>query len=117
MERSNRLPAFLAYLLLVFGCLYVFMFQRRNHLAMFHAKQSLAIVLTALIVPLIWGAVAWILVWLPFGFLLAMALFSLVIAAYIYLVGLWLLGIVYVSQNKIHSLPVIGSWAKRLPFG
>lgn len=115
METTNRFPAFMAYFLLIFGCLYVFIFQRKDTFAVYHAKQSLLIVLTALIIPLVWVVLTWLLSWLPFGFLLGVALFALVIATYLFLVAVWLLGMVNVSQSKIKPLPIIGDWAKQLP--
>ncbi|MCK6628982.1 MAG: hypothetical protein L6R45_27865 [Anaerolineae bacterium] len=115
METTNRFPAFLAYFLLIFGCLYVFIFERRDKFAVYHAKQSLLIVLTALAAPLVWAVVAWLLSWLPFGFLLGVALFSLVVATYIFLGVIWLLGMLYVSQTQAKPLPLIGGWAKWIP--
>lgn len=115
METTNRFPAFLAYVLLIFGCLYVFIFQRSDRFAMFHAKQSLLIILTALVTPLAWAVTTWLLAWLPFGFLLGVALFTIVIAIYIFLVLVWLLGLVNVSQTRSKPLPVIGGWARWIP--
>lgn len=116
MDTTNRIPAFLAYLLLIVGCLYVFIFEREDKFAVFHAKQSLLIMLTALLAPLVWAVGAWLISWLlPFGFALAVALFSLVVAAYLFLAGLWLLGMLYVSQTKVKPLPLIGGWAKWIP--
>ena len=111
----NRFPAFLAYLLLIFGCLYVFMFQRKDAFAVYHAKQSLLIMLTALAAPVVWAVVIWLLSWLPFGFLVGTTLFSLVIVTYISLVVIWLLGMVYVSQTKTKPLPIINFWARWIP--
>lgn len=115
METTNRIPAFLAYFLLIVGCLYVFIFQRQDEFAMYHAKQSLLIMLTALVTPVVWAIATWLISWLPFGFVLAVALFTLVIATYIYLAVLWLVGIIYVSQTKTKPLPIIGDWAKWIP--
>jgi uncharacterized membrane protein len=115
VETTNRFPAFLAYFLLIFGCLYVFIFQRKDEFAVYHAKQSLLIMLTALVIPIVWVAATWLLSWLPFGFLFGMALFSLVIATYIFLVAIWLLGMLHVSQIQTKPMPIIGNWAKWIP--
>jgi uncharacterized membrane protein len=117
METPNRLPAFLAYFLLIFGCLYVFIFQRQDKFAVYHAKQSLLIVLTAIAALLMWLVAIWLLSWLPFGFLLGIALFSLLIATYIFLVVIWVLGMFTVSQTETKPLPIIGAWAKWIPIG
>jgi uncharacterized membrane protein len=115
MGTPNRYPAFFAYGLPLVGCLYVFLLRREDEFALYHAKQAAVILLTALVTPIIWGGVAWLLSWLPFGFLLGVALFTLVIAAYLFLVGLWLLGMLYVSQSQTKPLPLIGQWAKWIP--
>jgi uncharacterized membrane protein len=117
METTNRFPAFLAYFLLIFGCLYVFIFERQDKFAVYHAKQSLLIMLTALAAPLVWLVATWLLSWLPFGFLLGVALFSLVVATYIFLIVIWLLGMLRVSQTQAKPLPIIGAWAKWIPIG
>jgi uncharacterized membrane protein len=115
METTNRFPAFLAYFLLIFGCLYVFIFQRKDEFAVYHAKQSLLIMLTALATPIVWAVATWLLAWLPFGFLVGIAIFSLVIGTYIFLVIIWLLGMLNVSQTQTKPLPIIGSWARWIP--
>jgi uncharacterized membrane protein len=115
MKTTNRFPAFLAYFLLIFGCLYVFIFRRKDKFAVYHAKQSLLIVLAALVTPVVWLAITWLLSWLPFGFLLGMALFSLALAAYVFLAVIWLLGMFNVAQTVTQPLPIIGGWAKWIP--
>lgn len=115
METTNRFPALIAYLLLLFGCLYIFIFQRNDRFATYHAKQSLLIVLTALVTPVVWAVTTWLLAWLPFGFLGGIALFTLVIAIYFFLVVVWLLGMIHVSQIKTKPLPIIGAWARWIP--
>ena len=116
MSTSSRISAFLAYLLLIFGWLYVFLLRKEDKLALFHAKQSLVLTLIAVGTPLIWGIFGWLIAFIPFiGPIVAVALFSLVIVIYIFLVASWLIGMVYALQAKSKSLLFVGSWAERLP--
>ncbi|MCS7219843.1 MAG: hypothetical protein RML36_07125 [Anaerolineae bacterium] len=114
MRKPARLPAFLAYLLPVFGWLYVFLFHRDNQLAIHHAKQSIALALTAVGALVGWMIIAWLISWIPFGAVLAAALFSLVIAVYGLIVVDWLIGMVYALQAKAKPLPVLGRLALRM---
>lgn len=114
MRNPARLPAFLAYLLLVFGWLYVFLFHRDNRLAIYHAKQSIALVLAAVGTMVGWAVTAWLISWIPFGAVLAAALFSLVIAIYVLIVIDWLIGMVYALQAKAKPIPVLGRLALRM---
>ena len=115
MEKPNKSLAFLAYLLSIVGCLYVLFFHRGKKFAVYHAKQSMMLAIVAVIAPVIWIVVGWGLVWIPLvGPLVAAALFSLVMATYILLAVVWIVGMVYAQQAKMKPLPVIGEWAERL---
>jgi uncharacterized membrane protein len=116
VSEPNRTLAFLAYLLTVPGWLYVLLFRRKDQFAVFHAKQSAVLTLVAIGVPLAWLIVSWILSWIPLvGFILAVALFSLVMAAYAVLIVDWIIGMVFSLQLKYTPLPVVGGWAKQIP--
>lgn len=116
MAASQRIPGFLAYLLLPIGWLYVLFFQRHNPWAVFHCKQAMALVAWLLTVTVGWAIVGWVLAWIPYAFVVSVALFTLVIAAYVFGVILWIIGMVSALQGRARSLPVVGAWAKRLPF-
>jgi uncharacterized membrane protein len=111
----NRFPALLAYLVPILGSLYVFIAYRRDKFALYHAKQALIIAIVAILAPIAWFVVTWLLSFLPYGFALGVALFALVIALYLFLIYTAIAGIAYVSQTKIKPLPLIGSWGERLP--
>ena len=49
MNTSNRFSAFIAYLLPVVGWLYVWLFRRKDSFAIYHLRQSIALVLLLLI--------------------------------------------------------------------
>jgi uncharacterized membrane protein len=116
MNTSARIPAFLAYLLLPVGWLYVFLFGRRDPAAVFHCKQSIALVAFVLAVTASWVAVGWLLAWIPFGFVLSVALFAIVIAAYLFAVVVWLVGMANALRARRTPLPIVGGWGERLPF-
>ncbi len=118
MSKPKRSLAFLAYLLPIFGWLYVLLFQRKDEFAVYHAKQSMILSIIALGAPVAWMAVAWIFAWLPLaGPIIAAALFALVILTYIFLIVTWLVGMVYALQAKMKPIPVVGEWAARIPVG
>jgi uncharacterized membrane protein len=118
MNKPQKIPALLAYLLPILGWLYVLVFHRKDEFAVYHAKQSLVMTITAIGAPLVWAIVAWAIAWIPLvGPIVAAALFALVILTYVVLTATWIVGMVYVSQAKMKPVPVVGGWAERLPVG
>ncbi|NWG20287.1 MAG: hypothetical protein HXY39_08145 [Chloroflexi bacterium] len=115
MNQSSRTAAFLAYALSLVGALYVVASRRRDEFALYHACQSLAIVAGMVLAPLLWVVVAWIVTWLPsVGPMVAMALFSLVIAAFIALAFSWLLGMIAALRGKTQAALLVGQLGRRL---
>ena len=115
MKISSRIPAFLTYLLPIVGWLYVFLFRKDDRFAVFHTKQSIMLVVAAIVVPLVWAVVAWILTWIPvFGALTAAALFALVVAAFLVLLVDWILGMVNALRGRMVPLPMVGAWVSRI---
>ena len=113
--RSGYL-ACLAYLLGVIGWLYVLLFQRKDEFAVYHAKQSMAITLSALIAPVAWVVSAWIIAWIPsVGPIVSVALFSFVIMMYLALLVAWVMGIAYALRGRMRPVPFVGRWGERLP--
>ena len=116
MSEPKRHLAFLAYLLPIFGWLYVLLFQRKDKFAVHHAKQSVVLTIAALGTPVVWAIAAWIVAWFPLvGSVVAASLFAVVILAYIALVAIWVTGMVYALQAKMKPLPLVGGWAERIP--
>jgi uncharacterized membrane protein len=62
---KQRVLAFLACLLSVLGWLYVLLFQRKDKLVVYHAKQSLVLTLVAVGSLVIWFLGTYILSWIP----------------------------------------------------
>jgi uncharacterized membrane protein len=117
MENSQeKYFAFLAYLLSLVGAIYVLFFRPKDEgFARYHAKQSLGIQVIALVLLLAWFIVMWVLTWIPYiGFIFGIALFSLVIAAYIVLTISCISGMKYALQAKQQAVPIFGNYAARI---
>jgi uncharacterized membrane protein len=118
VSKPKKPLALLAYLLPVAGWLYVFLFQREDEFAIYHAKQSMVLTVAAVLAPVAWAVAAWVIAWIPLvGPVLGAFLFALVILAYIALAVTWVMGIVYALQTEVRPLPFVGVWAERFSIG
>jgi uncharacterized membrane protein len=106
-----------AYLIPIFGWLYVFFFQRKNSLAVYHLKQSIGLVLFLVATIVGWAVVGWALAWIPYMAALSIALFTVVIAAYLYGIVALILGLSNALSARPVPLPLFGQRASRLPIG
>jgi uncharacterized membrane protein len=114
VKTSQRILACLAYLLCVPGWLIALAFGRRSRFVVYHVKQSVALVLSLVAVLIGWGVLAWLTAWGSALFIVGVAAFSLVIAAAIFGVIAWLLGMVNALRGQMAPLPIVGGWARRL---
>ena len=115
MKSSNRTSAFIAYLLPVIGWLYVWIFRRKDAFAMYHLRQAIALLLLLLIVFGGWAVAAWVVAWIPYGFVFSMGMFALVIAAGLGIIIAWIIGMLNALRGLIVPAPFAGSLAARLP--
>jgi uncharacterized membrane protein len=115
MTKVSRYPAVFAYLIPVIGWLYVFFFQRKNDLAIFHLRQAIGLFLFLIGAMIAWIVVATIIAFIPYMAALGMALFTLVIAAYMYGFVAWIMGMTNAFNSRLALLPLFGRWANRLP--
>ena len=115
MSTGQRVLAFLAYLLFAIGWLIVLLFGRRSRFAVYHMKQSIALALFLVAVVVAWGVFTWLTAWLPFLFILGVSSFSIVIAAAVFGLVAWILGMRNALGARMRPLPIVGAWAKRLP--
>jgi uncharacterized membrane protein len=99
----------------VVGWLYVLLFHRKDPFAVYHLKQSIGLVLFLVMVTVGVAAVGWVLAWIPYMFVLSIALFSLVIAAYAFGIVVWIIGMANALRGQAIPLPISGGWANRLP--
>jgi uncharacterized membrane protein len=117
MTSINKIFAFLSYLLLIPGWLFVMIFRRKHPSELGHARQSMVITLMPLIGLVFWFVLAWVAFVIPtFGSLLAWFGFAILIAVGIFLVILWFMGMIRALRGDEKPLAVVGNWAARLPF-
>lgn len=114
MNVSQRFDAVAAYVPLL-GWLYVLLARPNSPFAMFHLRQSIGLFLALCAVVAGWAVAAWALAWVPFAFVLGIALFALVIAAAVCGVVAWVIGIASALRGRVVFLPVFGRMAERLP--
>lgn len=112
-DTSDRLSAFLAYIPVI-GWIYVLLAKRKNSLSMFHVRQSIGLFVFLGVAFVAWVAVSWILGWIPFGFMVGISLFTLVITAFIFGIVAWITGIVHAFQGRMILLPLIGKMANNI---
>ncbi len=115
MDTSQRVPAFISYLLPVIGPLYVVLFKRKDAYAIFHARQSLGLVLFLIATFAAWAVFSYILAFIPFAAVLGVALFTIVIVAVLYGVILWIIGMLNALNGRVVLMPIFGRLANSLP--
>jgi uncharacterized membrane protein len=113
METSDRFSAFFAYIPVI-GWIYVLLAKRQNSLPMFHVRQSIGLFVFLGAIFAAWAAITWLLGWIPFGFMVGLALFTLVITAFVFGIVAWVTGIVHAVQGRMILLPLIGKMANSI---
>jgi uncharacterized membrane protein len=114
MNGRSRFPAVAAYLPVI-GWLYVYFFQRRNALAVYHLRQSIGLFLFLVGALVGWAVIAWVLAWIPYMGVVGIALFAIVITAYLFGIMVWIWGLFNALSKRMVPLPGFGRWASRLP--
>ena len=114
MDNSQRISAVIAYIPVI-GWLYVFFAQRKNELAVFHLRQSLGLVIGVIGSMLAWAVAAWVLIWIPFGDVFGVALFTLVMTIWIVAVIVMIVGMVNAGRGRTSPLPFFGGFANWIP--
>jgi uncharacterized membrane protein len=114
VSQSSRYLACISYVLSLPGALFVLLARGDDPFAVYHARQSLRLAITAIAAPLIWVVVAWILAWIPLiGGMLGVILFALVIASYVGILISWLAGMTYSLKGQARPLPFFGTRSNR----
>jgi uncharacterized membrane protein len=109
MSRPPRFPAVVVYLVPVIGWLYVFLFQRKNTLAMYHLGQSIGLFLSLVATLIGWAVIAWVLAWIPYMGALSIALFTIVIAIFLFGIVAWILGLINALRRRTVPLHGFGA--------
>jgi len=114
MPMSSRIKAFVAYLFLALGAILILLISRDDRYSAFHARQSIALTLVAILAPLVWAPIAYVVSFIPFaGPILASASFGLVIALGMVLTIVWLIGMMHALRADADPLPFVGGVAAR----
>jgi uncharacterized membrane protein len=114
MSTSERISAAVGYIPVI-GWIYAYFFQRKNELVMFHLKQSISLFLDLIVVLLLWAVVGWVLTWIPYGNVVAITLFTVVMLAFFVGFIAWVIGIANALRGLLKDLPLFNTWVKRLP--
>ncbi len=115
MENSQRISAVIAYIPVI-GWLYVLFAQRKDEFALFHLRQSIGLVIGLVVSVLAWGVVAWVLSWIPFGDVIGIALFTLVICVWIVAVIALVIGLVNAARGRRESTAFLQQFREMDPF-
>ena len=117
MTFTNKIFAFLSYLLLIPGWLVVLIFRRKQEGELVHARQSLVINLAAILALVIWLVLTWLLIAIPLvGPLVVWFAFALVITVWIFFAIIWVIGMIRALRGNQKPLAIVGGWAAKLPF-
>lgn len=112
---NERLFAMLAYALPLLGGIIGLAADRANPLTRAHAQQSIAAVLTLALSFVVWAAVGYLVGLIPIvGPIIAISLFSLVIAMFIFLAANWLIGLAVAMRGQERTIPFANRLVKRL---
>lgn len=108
-DKSSRYLGAVAYLLLVVGPAALLTLRRDDKLVRYHSRQSLGLAAFAVAIFVVWAVVGYVISLVPyFGFIVAVALFAVVIGIYIVLAVLWFVGMVTSLRLLQQPLPIIG---------
>lgn len=109
----DRISALIAYIPVV-GWLYVLIFQHNSNLPMFHVRQSIGLYGFLALLLGGWFVFFWVAAWAPYGVLISVILFTLVVAAFLFAVVALIIGVVNALLGKMVLLPIVGGSANHL---
>ncbi len=102
VKSESKIWAFIAYFLGIIGFIIILLIKKKDKFAMFHAKQSLVLCITWIIVYVAGIAIpfiGWFIIW-PFG---NIAMFIL-----------WIIGIINAITGKQKLIPIIGKFGEKI---
>ena len=115
LAAHGRFFAVLAYLLPLLGGIIGLAADRANPFTRSHAQQSIAALLTLVLSFVVWAAVGYLVGLIPlFGPIIAISLFSLIIAMFIFLAVNWLISLLVAMRGRERTIPLANRLAKRL---
>jgi uncharacterized membrane protein len=111
MSLASRFSALIAYLPIL-GWIYAGIFRNKDSYVLFHLRQSIGLGLFLVLVLAGWAVAAWAIAWIPYAFVLSVALFALVIVALLFAIVVWVVGMIHALQGRKTSLPLAGNMLK-----
>ncbi len=111
-DDESKIFAFLAYLLGIIGFVIVLVAKKDDKFAMYHAKQSLVLTIFAFV-----GWIVLIIVGIILGFIPILGIVLdvlLLLAFWLSIMALWILGMVNALTMKQKPLPIIGQYAEKI---
>ena len=112
---ERRIFAVLAYILPVVGGIIGLLVDGSNPLTRAHARQSIGAVLTLILAFFTWAVVGYIISLIPIaGPILAIALFSTVMAIALFLAANWLISLVNALRGAERTIPIANRVVLRL---
>lgn len=114
-DSERRVFAALSYIVPLVGGIIAIALDGRNPLTRVHAQQSIAAVLTLIVSFFLWGVIGYALALIPiFGPIVAISLFSLVIATAIFLAVNWLFSFIQALRGETRTIPLANRIAIRV---
>ena len=83
---------------------------------MFHVRQSIGLFVFLAACFAAWAVLTWVLGWIPFGFMVGIGLFTMVIVAFFFGIVAWVIGIMHSLQGRMVILPLFGKMANSIRF-
>lgn len=116
-DDEGKLFAVLAYLLGIIGFLIVLLAKKDNKFAMYHAKQSLVLIIAALIIFIPGSIITAIIGIIPvIGWIIALVLSLVMMVIGLCFLVFVVLGIINAINLQMKPLPVIGKFAEKFNF-
>ena len=113
-KQADRRFAILAYIAPVIGGLLGLALDSGNPLTRNHARQSIATVIALILTFFVWAAVGYVLSLIPIaGPIVAIALFSLVIAMAVFLAVNWIFSFLMALRGEERTIPIANRVALR----
>jgi uncharacterized membrane protein len=112
---NERILCLIAYIFSLPGVILVRFAGKKSSFCLHHARRSAELFIFLLFLFVNWYVITYILSLIPYaGFLLAIALFGIIVAAWIFCLALCVMGIVKALQGKTVVFPFITSFVNKI---
>jgi len=112
---SEKILCLIAYIFSLPGAILVRFAGKKNSFCLHHARRSAELFLFLLFLFVDWYIITYILLIIPYaGFPLAMSLFGIIVAAWLFSLVLCIMGIVKALQGKTVIFPFVTSFMNKI---